>query len=279
MYVWVTADPVQDPLDTEQDRSDLLSFVSAQSVTTLFLDMYQYLGAANDSPDKTAAIQSVISGVHAVGGKVFALAGNTDWSIPAVQGWVSANITQKIVDYNSASTSNQRFDGFTLDIEYWLDGGQTTADAVSGLASLVSNMRSALSLPVGVFAPFYFLDNTGTRPSVLYNGKTQQDGKHLVDFSDHVVVGAYRRHANPFSDQNGQIQLFQPWMDYAATAGAARLYCACETTDIGDPNVTFFGASKSDLETEQTLVNASFIAQPKFSGIAVHSYDGWKNLL
>lgn len=268
MYLWGSTDVLN-------GSNALISFCSQESVSTLFLDMYSLLGASNGSPTNTAAVQSVISRFKALGSsqKVYALAGDVDWSTAGPQGWIAANITQKIVDYNDASAANEKFDGFTLDVEYWT-GAQDTAEAVDGVATLIATMKSSLGLPVGLFASFYLLDGAGTRPSVLYNGSTKQDGRHLVDIADHVVVGAYRSAADPFSDQNGQIQLFQPWMD---NAGSKPLYCACELEDVGDSNVSYFGQSKAYLDGEQAKIVTQFEGQSDFAGLAFHSYTSWKD--
>jgi hypothetical protein len=280
LYVWITSDAGQDPLNTTEERAALLTFIDEHNVDTVFLDMYHYLGASNGSPEKTGIIQDVIAAIHAQGAskKVFALAGNTDWSIPSTHGWIEANITDKIAEYNTASTANERFDGVHLDVEYWTDGEQMTIDAVAGLGTLVDDMRTALSLPVGLFSAFYLTDATATRPSIEYNAKTQQDGKHLMDMADHLVIGSYRNTAdvNLVDDVVGVIGLVQPWYDYAI-ANARSIYAGVETIDIEPAYLSFFGMTKAAMEGEIALVHEAFPA-PEYRGLSVHNYDGWKAL-
>lgn len=198
MIVWVSSNPAQDPIATSDARSSLITLANNQQVSTIFVDIWFYLGATNGSPTKTTALQALISGYKAADPtrKVYALQGAPEWSDPSAHPWVNTNITQKVLAYNNASSADARFDGFTFNIEYWTDS-QTTASAVAGLATLVADTRTTLGLPVGLRAPAFLLDSTATRPSVTYNGKTAQDGVHMIDFADHVIVAAYQRYANP----------------------------------------------------------------------------------
>lgn len=273
MYAWGT-----DHVATQGARDTFISFCTTHDVDTVFLDMYGMLGSSNYSAPNVAAVQDLVGRFKALGAgkKVYALAGDVDWSTTATHAWIAANITQKIVDYNAASTASQRFDGFHLDVEYWT-GAQATTDALSGMSALVTDMRASLG-HVGMFTAFYLVDDTNTRPSVLFNGKTQQDGKHLLDMADHVVVGTYRDTAdvNLVDDVDGIINLIQPWYDYAL-ANSKPVYSGVETTNVAPSYITFFGQTKAAMETQIDLANAAFTGNV-YLGLAVHSYAGWSAL-
>ena len=276
MYAWVTSTASQDPLDNVYVQDRLVGFCRENKVTTVFLDMYQYVGSTNGSDAKYERLRRTIRELHRSGIEVYALAGNTDWSIPATQSWVQANITDKIQAFNGGGAKEENFDGFHLDVEYWTDAGQTATDGLTGLCDLIKTMKSSLGLPVGCFASFYLMDSTGSRASVTYNGKTAQDGVHLLDVADHVAVGSYRNTAyyNSTDGVLGHVGLSQPWYDYASSSGR-KIYIACETTDVSPAYTTYFGLAKSYMEQElrKTLLELPGNCN---LGFAVHSYDGWR---
>lgn len=283
MFVWVTATPSQDPLDTDNDQNALLSFCGTQKVNMLYLDIWQYISSGSFNSTKQARIRQFVDAAHKSGIKVFALAGSIDWGVN--QHWVGRNILGELAQFNAMGASaSQQFDGIMLDVEYWTD--ETTyppSTNLPGLCELVKSAKKVLGngCQVGCFTGFFLKDNTGARATITYNGKTAQDGEHLMDVCDLVVVGAYRNHASDNgTDGPGQISLYQPWYDYAASnqGQVAALMCGAETINVSPAYVTYFGMSKAAMETEQTTVSAAFspTANLVHFGAAIHSYDGWK---
>lgn len=279
MFVWVTSNSTQDPLNNDTKQQALLNFCGTQGINYVFLDMWQYLGASNWTSTKLNNLRKFLDAAHKSGIKVWALAGNTDWG--TAQNWVATNILKNLLWFQTQTLDPTRnFDGVMLDVEYWTDGGLDVEDNCSGLCDLMRMFRTTLNIPVGCFTGFYLKDNTATRASFTYNGKSAQDGEHLMDNSDLTVVGAYRDHANDNgTDGPGQITLFQAWYDYASQYGKnLPLMCGSETIDVSPAYITYFGASKATMETEHTTISNTFRVATNscFVGQAVHSYDGWK---
>lgn len=273
MFAWLAPD---DPLDTDEHQDALLAFCATNDVTTLFLDMYLYLGSSNYSAPHVARMQRFIGLAHAQGLAVHALAGNTDYWDPTVQPWVMTNIVGNIATYNAASTVSERFDGLIYDVAYWSVPVDQAA-ACQGLCDLVDSSRVALVLPVGVFAPFFLKDNTATRPLILVNGTLAQDGVHLMDTADYVTVGCSRDTAafNVPDGVDGIIGVFTPWTDYAVTV-ARDLWANVETTATAPPYTTFFGESAAAMSAQLALVDTGFLSVAEYLGSSVHSYDGWR---
>lgn len=279
MYVWVTSNSNQDPLNTDVKINSLLSFCGTQGVNYLFLDMWQYLGGSNWTSAKLVTLRKFIDGAHRSGIKVWTLAGNTDWGTN--HSWVATNILKNLLWFQNGTTANtNNFDGVMLDVEYWTDINYDNPTNAAGFCDLMKMFRTTLNIPVGCFAGFFLKDSAGTRPSFIYNGKSAQDGEHIMDNSDLTVVGAYRNHANDNgTDGYGQITLFQPWYNYASQSGKnIPLMCGSETINTTPSYVTYFGATKASMETEHTIISNTFrvTGNSSFVGQAVHSYDGWK---
>lgn len=277
MYVWVTSNASQDPLDTDADQNALLSFCGTQGVNVLFVDIWQYLGGANWTTAKRDRMKTCINAAHLSGIQVYALAGDLGWATN--QDWVMKNIINPIMAFNAIA--GEAFDGICLDVEYWVDPTTYPASVhCPGLCDLVKAVKHAADLPVGLFSGFYLKDNTATRAGVVYNGKTAQDGEHFMDVADFVVVGSYRNHAaDNGTDGPGQDTLFQPWYDYAAGQGRnAGLYVGSETTNVTPTYITYYGKTKAAMETEHATTSGVFkgATNAVFLGQSVHSYDGWK---
>src|SRR5574339_220509 len=275
MFVWVTTNSSQDPLNTDQKQQSLLNFCGTQGVNYVFLDMWNYLGGSNWTSTKLTNIRKFIDAAHKSGIKVWALTGNIDWGTN--HSWVATNILKNLLWYQDQTIdSTKNFDGVMLDVEYWTDTNYDNSTNCAGLCDLMRMFKTTLNIPVGCFTGFFLKDNTGTRTPFTYNGKAAQDGEHLMDNSDLTVVGAYRDHAEDNgTDGPGQITLFQPWYDYSSQSGLnLPLMCGSETIDVSPSYVTYFGGSKSTMETEHTTISNTFrvTTNSSFVGQCVHSY-------
>lgn len=279
-YVWGTTDE----LGTDQKQQTLLNFCRDRGVNVVFLDIWRYLGGGNYTTTNRNLVMKFVDAAHKSGIRVYALAGNVDWGTN--HSWVMENIIQRLARYQAEYNTSYPaadFDGVLYDVEYWTDEVNYPASTnLPGLCDLVRATRRNLDdLPVGVFAGFFLKDSTSTRPTVNYNGKLAQDGEHLMDACDFVVVGTYRDTAvdNAGNGQPGQITLFQPWYDYAKQDGkSVSLYAGSETINISPSYITYYGETKTAMEAEHsTLTNAFRVTTDSvFMGVAVHDYIGWK---
>lgn len=282
MFVWITSQAAQDPLDTDADQQALINFLDDANVgcNVIFLDIWQYLGGSNWTNAKRDKMRQFVDRAKRSGCKVYALCGAVDWAVN--QSWVTKNILNPIIAFNAqAQDVSGCFDGICYDVEYWSDEGTyPPATNLPGFCDLVKATKQMTNLEVGCFAAFYLKDNTGTRPSISYNGKSAQDGEHMMDVCDFVVAGTYRDHAlDNGTDGPGQITLMQPWYDYASASGRNfGLYCGSETIDIQPAYVTYFGSTKAIMEQQHMVISNAFrvVGNASFLGQCVHSYDGWK---
>ena len=73
--------------------------------------------------------------------------------------------------------------------------------------------------------------------------------------------------------------MFQPWYEYASQSGVNKsLLAGSETTNVSPAYITYFGATKSAMEAEHTLISTTYSvgSNSVFWGQSIHSYDGWK---
>jgi hypothetical protein len=280
MFVWVTSQASQDPLDTDNDQQSLLNFCGTVGNNVIFLDVWLYLGGANWTAAKVSRMRQFLDVAHRSGIRVYALCGAPDWGTN--HAWVMSNIVEPVIAFNAMGTQqSHQFDGVCLDVEYWTDEGTYPPSTnLPGLLDLVKAIKSRSDgeLAVGVCAGFFLTD--GTRTAIDYDGTLQVDGYHMMDVADFVVVMAYRDHAEDNgTDGPGQETLLQPWYDYASQVGKNfGLYCGSETINITPTYITYYGATKATMEAQHTLISMYFTSTTNsvFVGQAVHSYDGWK---
>lgn len=280
LWAWITASTSQDPLYNDTNSQALINFCGTVGCNVIFLDIWRYLGGGNWTTANVTRMKTFIDAASKSGIHVYALAGDVGWGTN--HQWVMKNIVKPVMDYNvMVPNPTQRFDGFILDVEYWTDPNTYPADThCPGLCDLVKAIKAVSNLPVGLFAAFFLKDNDESRATITYNGKDAQDGEHFMDVADFISVGTYRNHsADNQQDGPGQISLFEPWYDY--TSGEGRnfgLFCGSETTNVSPSYVTYYGMTKTQMETEHTAISSEFLVttNASFLGQAVHSYDGWK---
>jgi hypothetical protein len=284
-----------DPLGTDTNMQSLLNFCSAQGVNLIFMDMYAYLGKANWTSTHQTRMQLLCQEAHQSGIKVMFYAGNTNWGLTSEFNWILVNILQQIQKFQAAAVSPyQMADGLILDVEWWADSNQTTQQdqtSCPGVCDLMNLARQILTIPgakdfkVGCTAGFFLKDNTSTRTAISYQGQTAQAGEFLMDNADFVVVMDYRNHANDNgTDGPGIITLHTPWHDYASSGlvgqpvkAKGKLYVGVETQNVTPAYTTFYGMTKTAMETELTTVSTNFltVGNRDYYGAAVDCYSAW----
>lgn len=274
MFVWVTSNANQDPLDTAEDRSELLNFCINKNINRLYVDTFEYLGPSTTNDTKKANMRSFISNCSDYGISVYGLGGNTDWSSGSVHGWITNNIINPLVDFNVSGSSAERFQGYCLDAEYWTTD-QPPAEAVESLDDLITIFDNS-DVNIHLFTAFYLMDNSGSRAEFEYNGKQAQDGEHLMDImsrvSGSVIVGSY------YDSGGVQASYTEAWTDYSTLSASIDIYSGAETIDVGNDNTTYFEEGEAVMNAQLQDLSSYFSNVSLWKGTIIHSYDGYSNL-
>lgn len=274
MFVWITSDPAQDPLNTLEKRETLLNFCINKNINRLYIDTYQYLGPATTDDTKKTNMRSFLSSCYPYGISVYGLGGNTDWTSGSTHGWISTNIINPLLDFNTSGNETEQFQGYCLDVEYWTTI-QPPVEAIGGLDTLI-NIFNDEGIEPHLFTAFYLMDNSGSRATFSYNGKNVQDGEHLMDIlaevNGTVVVGS-------FYDIGGvQASYTEAWTDYSALSASINIFSSAETIDIGSDVNTYFEEGETIMNTELSNLSSYFADVPVWKGIIIHNYDGYTDL-
>jgi hypothetical protein len=282
MFVYIQVG--NDPLATTISQQALINFCGTYQINQLFLDMYLYLGLANTNATKRTTMRNFLDTAGRSGISVTAYAGDPSYAIN--QSWVKRNIILPLNQFQQGATlPTQRFSGLIFDTEYWTDPLQTASTSCKGLCNLMNAARMTLQIAIGCFATYFLKDNTATRPSFAFQGKTAQDGTFLMDNSDFVVVGAFRNHATDNgTDGPDQISLFNPWYTYVTTTTSTtwqgrvtKLQCCADTHDpTPEPGyVSYFGNTKTYMESQFALISNTIhttLTNSWFDGEAINEY-------
>lgn len=276
LFAWLANDGgVNDIPSTDTKVQSFLNHCNAQGINTVFLGFYSYLGGANWNATRLARMQFLIEKCHASGIRVFALSGDVGWGTN--HKWVMTNVLLPLLRYQTLSSPEQQFDGSILDVEYWTDEGTYPPSTnLPGLLDLVRKFRDALDKPCGLFSAFGMMGGAGgvgTRTSISYRGKSAQDGEHMMDHADFVVIGCYYHNATGMSDR------FVSWYNYASAATDAGrnmgLYCGVETLDSVADTLSWWQEGIAAMESAMATFDATYfvVGNSVFLGHAVHDYE------
>ncbi|WP_313731556.1 Ig-like domain-containing protein [Cohnella nanjingensis] len=268
--------------------SDTATF-GQDATTTLYLGVDAYQGT-DMLEDERERVRDFVAWAHGRGYRVQALiAGGTN---PPYFGTYARYREQalrefeKVLNYNLASDTSERFDGINLDTEpYSLPDFHSAYPDVEiqyldMLEALMQRKEaSGLGIPVGPAIPRWY-DTSASAQSIAWHGSVKWLSQHIQDTADYIAIMDYRDQAE---GSVGIIQQAQGELDYAQSIGKPNsVVVGVETKDIadgGDPEtISFNEEGRAYMESELDKVYAAFGDHPGFAGIAVHHYDSLRTL-
>ena len=104
---------------------------------------------------------------------------------------------------------------------------------------------------------------------MTFNGQTKNFHEHIQDITDYVGIMSYRQHA---LGTNSIVEQVANELAYAEKIG--KFICpAFETVELKDtPQITFFGKSAVDLQTQRAALADAEKDRPGYGGMFVHNY-------
>lgn len=287
---------------TDADIQQAASFLYMHQINTVFVDISSYADIAQnkDAQSKaaqtkslSASIQRYIKGMSGRNIKVFAAAGNTDWSQPDQQ-HIPLAIQQFVFDYNQ--THNQKFAGLEFDIESYNQSHFTDAsftekglvltdflDTVDKIASRQEQHNKATgdtNFELGFAIPYWYDNENENIKSVDWKDKTGPTLYHILDRLNqlpktNVVVMAYR---NAALGNDGMVYHARTEVDYATSkAPHVNVLIGVEVNDVEPAKITFYGKSYTELSSEVKLLSQQF-ENTSFHGITINDLDGYQEM-
>lgn len=258
-WLWHTELIVSEP-------NKILSFSKEQGVDLIYLQI--------DTSQKPAYYQSFIREAHRAGVEVHALSGSPKWALRENRGKLLA-LTNWLLAYNQSVTEEEKFTGLHLDIEpYLLPEWKTGQKSViqqwmENVEAYVDLARQDPGLEIGCDIPFwldkYFLPDA---PDMALS-------EWLIAQHDQVAIMSYRDRAEGPNSISALVPQELGWADELGK----KIMLGVETKQSNEGNfVSFYEEGVQYLNQELSKLPALLADHPSFSGIAVHSYEHWKEL-
>ncbi|MWV45080.1 hypothetical protein GRF59_15760 [Paenibacillus sp. HJL G12] len=250
--------------NTERIRTnpqEILSFLSQNKVNLVYLQINI------DIP--VSYYKSFIKASGALGIRVQALDGAPQWGLESERYRIT-NFLSWVQAYQNEAAAAEKFCGIHVDVEpHVLTQWKTSqAEVVRQWQNNVLYMESEaekLKLPLSADIPFWLGNYTAA------DGKTSLS-RFMISHYDSVTIMSYRDSATAINSiATKELE--------DATALGKQAFAAVETKPSNEGDFITFYAKGADYMNEQ-LVQLHELAKvnPSYAGIAIHDFDGWKDL-
>jgi hypothetical protein len=277
-----------------------LRFLRANGFRTVYLEVGDYLEAAESAPPGNPAREAELARIRRKIQRFVAMASNAGIAVHALAGgpgwtgelrYLGQELVELVAAYNRKVAWRERLQGVQLDIEpYTLPGWNTDpatglADYLTMAADVVGSYRTALQgsanrhLRLGFAVPFWF-DARGDAPGpVLFDGTTKPAVNHLIDLiadlpGAYLVVMAYRDFTGT---SDGSIAHARDEFRYAA---AVRARCGLVVGQQygpapGEEQITFDGQPRHEFRRAAAAIWTAFRRYRQFRGLSVDDVEAF----
>lgn len=276
--IWTWEKPSFAMLESPQVAGEALDFLQRKRINTIYLYADTFAGQTRIT-QQPQQYREFIRSAHARGIQVYALLGSwylhTERYVLPRQHRKAVAMLQRVLAYNVAAASEERFDGVNYDIEphlldEWDDASRLRL--LRGFLDMSADMmaakrKSGQTLLIGPAMPFWWdgiaLDWHGARKPV---------SEHVADLTDYVALMDYRNHAE---GRDAILSHAQDEMDYASRIGK-RVIIGLEFNPGEPSKLSFYGIEPAAFEREASKVEAAYQGVPVFGGFAFHHYEGYR---
>ncbi|MCR8636615.1 copper amine oxidase N-terminal domain-containing protein [Paenibacillus radicis (ex Xue et al. 2023)] len=251
----------------ENERDSILKFAVNQRLTTIYLRYETYTNQE--------AYRTFIRSANGLGIRVEALAGASDWIYENKQIYIQQFIGA-VTQYNTSVDTLERFQGYHFDIEpYTLDIWKTQQNWVlerwMDTIRLIETevRRTDRSMTMAFDIPFWI-------NSIAVPGTNYSFSAWLLEKADSVVIMAYR---NTALGSNGIIARAKSIILEAVTLKKQAIVAVDTLPSKEGDHTTFHSLDPAHMESQLQLVKENLTPYPSYSGIAIHDYVRWIELL
>ena len=252
---------------------DAIAFLRLKHIRTLYLYADAFHGE-NLLEAQPGLYRQFISRLHRRGVRAYALLGSAylhteAYVLPEHRAEALA-MFQRVLAYNAAASSAERFDGVNLDIEphildQWPEQKLQLLRQFLDLGAALMELKraSGQSLAVGPAIPFW-LDGI----ELDWHGTTRPVSEHVLDIYDYAALMDYRDHAL------GRDGIVSNAADEMASAERMhkQLVIGVDVTPDDIQKVSFDHLAEADLERELALTAHAFRHERAFAGFAIHHF-------
>lgn len=245
----------------KDSAADILSFATANGITTIYLQMNQDV--------RPEHYKSFIRQATAKNIEVHVLGGSPRWSLESERSRLETFI-EWTKDYQASAAPAERFTGLHIDVEpHVLSEWNSNRSSLikqwqSSISFLVAGARE-LNLPITADIPFWL--HTHNLPD---NSMTMS--RWILTKVDAVVIMAYR-------DQAASIyNLAIPEMTEATELGKKAIIAVETKASNEGAFITFYEEGTTFMNDQLKIVDILAAKNPSYNGFAIHEYRSWKEL-
>lgn len=252
----------------QQQGEDIIAFAKEQGVKIIFLQI--------GGDVKEESYRDFIRLASSSGLQVHALNGQPEWALRAQRDKANAFLDW-VRNYNANVLPEERFSGIQFDVEpYLLDDWRTRQTAI--VKEWVANARiwidkaKASDLEIGAAVPFWLNDIEYPGTEGKGSGGIKMN-RWMVDQFDYVAIMAYRNEADKI------YQVAEPTLEEGDRQNK-EVWVGVELGKTKEgPGVSFHGRSFVFLNGEINKLVKRVKKHSSFAGIAVHSFEPWRDKL
>lgn len=246
----------------ENHTEEIIEFAKEQGVTTLFLQIGSEVSDASYRRFVAAASEAKL--------EVHALNGHPEWALREERKEANRFLNW-VKQYNDESRPEERFAGVQLDVEpYLLKRWSTDRDLMveqwMESVRVWAELAERNQLQIGAALPFWL---NGIEHEELGEGRDLR--QWMIDKFDYVALMAYRNAADAIYEVS-RATLEE------ADVQSKRVWVGVELTKSEEgPGVSFYEEPLSSITRELDKLVTLVGKHSSFEGVAVHSYESWRN--
>lgn len=271
-----------------------LTYAHDLGIDTLYLSIDEYVDIyeLSDSSEKdqkmTAFEQKLTQTLQSAKEKgiaIHALAGNQKWA-NADYWYLPIELLQFVKKYNK-NHPNAPFAGMQYDIEFYNSEeykkapenlSQEYLKLLTQLVVIAADQPQDLSL--GVTMPYWFDNENGNAPAVVWANKNQPIAFHILDILNmiphsYTVIMSYRNYTQ---GDGGAIQISEQEIAYASALSNVSVVIGQETEANEVEKITFYNKGMVSLINALNQISSRFSVMSSFGGAALHTLQGLERL-
>ncbi|MGG6310106.1 hypothetical protein [Paenibacillus macerans] len=248
----------------EERQDEILAFAGKQGVKVIFLQIGGGVGRESYRGFVRAAAEAGI--------EVHALNGQPDWALRERRA-EAEKFLDWVIAYNREAQPEERFAGVQFDVEPYLlnewrqDRESVVREWMEGIRAWTEE-AGYNGLEIGAAVPFWLdeIDHPGRSTKLPL-------GDWMVDRFDYLAIMAYR-------DGAGHIYEISQTTLSEADRMKKKVWVGVELGESREgPGVSFYKQPLASLTREITRLEELGRKHASFAGVAVHSYESWRNKL
>src|SRR6266508_50301 len=231
-----------------------LRFLHGQGFTTVYVDLGEYLDAADQpkTPEQQALLRRLggnlayfVAEASHLGLTVHAVGAGPTWTEPELR-YLGPKLVQLVGQYNATAAAAQRLKGVQLDIEPYVDPSFFD-DTQSALIAYLETIQDIVA---------------------SYRQVRARSGNHTLRLG--VAIPFW------FDGEAGSISHLRSEFDYLSSVGAkCGLVVGQEYTEEEPPEVTFHGLSRGVFRAAAAEIAAAYGQLAQFGGLSVNDVDAY----